>query len=131
MSRLIVKLTDGNDSFYLEWSSVVDAPVTPGMSLEDFTEHIRWRYGMEGIKALPERMERVEKYGTCSVYGETATEAMSFNRAGESETRLTYTQILNSYCRNPEGETDLGVRTDDTNCTPDGAQFIFDDRKSE
>jgi hypothetical protein len=41
MGRFICKFEDKDDVYYLEWSTVVDAPVTFGMSLEEFKEYYR------------------------------------------------------------------------------------------
>lgn len=40
MPRFIIKLTDPKDglSYYLIWSTVVDAPVTYGLSLDEIKE---------------------------------------------------------------------------------------------
>lgn len=56
MGRLIAKL--GNH--YLEWSTVVDAPVTFGMTLEEFREHYREQYGAASMAELEQRLARVE-----------------------------------------------------------------------
>lgn len=39
MGRAIIKLNDGKRDWYLEWSTVVDAPVTYGMSLKGLKAH--------------------------------------------------------------------------------------------
>ena len=65
MGYMILKLNDGKQDFYLEWSTHTDAPRTFGMSLEEFTIYYReeWgRYAMQ--REFPERMERVEAKGT-------------------------------------------------------------------
>ena len=44
MSHYIVKLNDVNTNtdYYMIWSSVVDAPIVNGMSLEDFAEFYKY-----------------------------------------------------------------------------------------
>lgn len=93
MPEFVVKLLDGDKSYYLSWSTVVDAPVTSGMSLEDFRD---W-YGDDA--ELDERLARVEAKGTSANHYKSADELIAFNRAGLDETRLTKEQIIDHYCR--------------------------------
>lgn len=103
MPRYIIKLTDAldNKDYYLEWSTVVDAPVTYGMGLEDFKKHYQQRYGTEGMRELPEKLARVEENGISgmSPFDDLQAE-MSDNRAGDNETHLDLEGILDRYCRN-------------------------------
>ncbi len=103
MPKYIVKLTDKktNTDYYMEWSTVVDAPVTFGLSREAFEEYYQERYRPADYSELSKRMNRVEKWGTSSIDGETAEEMIIANRAGENETELTYEEILNQYCITP------------------------------
>lgn len=102
MPKYIVKLTDsatGSD-YYLEWSTIVDAPVTCGMSLEEFTDHYRREYGESSMRGeFQERMQRVAANGTSYRLGDVAS-VLRCNRAGENETELTQEQIIEEYCRN-------------------------------
>lgn len=104
MGRCLIKIPDGDRSWYLEWSSVVDAPVTYGMSLEELHEYIKDEYGREGLHDLPERLMRVEKYGASALPVRWVAEVIACNRAGEGETKLTLTQIRDYYCRNRPAE---------------------------
>lgn len=97
MGRFIVKL----DDWYLEWSTVSDAPVTRGMSREDFDAHYRERYGSEGMRELPARMERVDEKGTSSFMYDDAKGTIEYNRAGPNETTATRAEIIERYCVNP------------------------------
>ena len=82
MSRFICKL----DDIYFEWSTVVDAPVTFGMSLEEFTEYYRFQYGQHSFESeFGGRMGRVEAKGTSSMLDSSIDELISFNRAGPKE----------------------------------------------
>jgi len=90
----IIKLRDK----YLEWSTIVDAPLTPGLTLEQLKEHIRDKYGSESLDRLPSRLERVEKYGTSMLEGISVGDLIAGNRAGENETRLTEDEIYERYC---------------------------------
>lgn len=98
MGRPIVKLVDASGKpWYLEWSTVVDAPVTNGMSLEDLHQHIQNEYGRQGILELPARLARVEATGTSSIGG-TLDGLISCNRAGPNETELSLEELIAEYC---------------------------------
>ena len=101
MGRSIVKI----DEYYLEWSSVVDAPVTFGMPLEEFEEYYRARYGIDSLDGLADRMERVEKTGTSSRLDKNLEEFIASNRAGKNETCLTLEEIKDWYCIKKENPT--------------------------
>jgi len=94
MPRYIVKL----DDYYLEWSTVVDAPVTFGMSLDGFRVYYQAEYGNAGLPVLMKRLERVESKGISSLIHESADDLLTFNRAGPNESTLTRDEILTAYC---------------------------------
>lgn len=94
MPRYIIKL--GN--FYLEWSTVVDAPVTFGMPIEEFKEYCQAEYGRNGCRDLERRLERVEECGTSSLGLLTPFEIMKGNRAGRDESKLSLFNIVRAYC---------------------------------
>jgi hypothetical protein len=112
MSRLIIKLQQDNQSWYLEWSSIVDAPTTYGMSLDEFKEFYREEYGRQSVKELEERLERVEQKGTSSMMHESADDVISFNRAGQKESKLSKQQIIDVYCTRviSEKERPMGTK---------------------
>lgn len=100
MPRYICKVIDlDKKEYYFEWSTVVDAPVTFGMSLEEFKEYYKERYGLEGLKGLPERLERVEEKGTSSRVDESVQTLFEHNRAGPNESCFTFEEIVDWYCR--------------------------------
>lgn len=101
MGRTIVKLQKGEEVRYIVWSSVVDAPVTYGLTYEELEEHIRFEQGQEGMDALSSRMGRVYQYGTSSWDEESPEELMAFNRAGEKESCLTFDEIVQKYWSAP------------------------------
>ncbi len=94
MGRYIVKLND----YYFEFSTIVDAPVSFGMSLTAFKKYYLLEYGQHNYKKLEERLSRVEKYGSSSVPNEAAEEILSCNRAGPKEDCLTTDEIYKAYC---------------------------------
>lgn len=48
MPRYIIKIKDK----YFEWSTIVDAPVTNGMSLTEFRSYYQSEYGEDAMKNL-------------------------------------------------------------------------------
>lgn len=104
MPRFIIKLTDEktNTDYYLEWSTVVDAPVTYGLSLGEFREYYRHEYGQSGMRDFDQRMERVEKTGSSAYQDGFLSTILAHNRAGDSEKSLSREQILELYCRHPK-----------------------------
>jgi hypothetical protein len=94
MARFIVKLHE----HYFEYSTIVDAPVTMGMSRAEFDEYYQDVYGTNGMRDLPERMERVEAKGTSAHGDKDAADTLFLNRAGPDETELTVDEIYQAYC---------------------------------
>jgi len=100
MPRYIVKLVDAtnNKDYYLEWSTVVDAPVTHGMGLTQFTEYYQQEYGQSGMDGFDDRLKCVHEKGTSARYYDSAEDLVSFNRAGPGESPLTYEELVLYYC---------------------------------
>ena len=94
MGRFIIKLRE----FYLEYSTIVDAPVTDGMKLREFTDYYKSQYGEEGLEGLPARLARVEEKGTSAFADVDVDDTLSCNRAGPNETTLTREDIFQAYC---------------------------------
>lgn len=101
MPRYIVKLKDDQDGkeYYMEWSTIVDAPVTYGSDLQTFKEYYEKEYGISSLGELEQRLKRVEQKGTSSMMDGSAEEVIEFNRAGENEAHLDKGGILNEFCR--------------------------------
>lgn len=117
MGKCIFKLVDDDKrEWFLEWSTIVDAPVTYGMSLDALREYVKDKYGSEGLAELPERLARVEQRGH-SFHGDSEGEdvigLIAINRAGLNETMLTYRQMVDVYCHRKPAvrghECDYGV----------------------
>ena len=96
MPKYIIKLSGKGGDFYLEWSTVVDAPTTYGMSLEEFKKFYREEYGNHEMQDFPQRLEMVEKTG-CSGYNETLDGLLSCNRAGDKEAEISKEEIFKKY----------------------------------
>ena len=97
MGRGIIKLEKGGESRYLEWSTIVDAPVTWGMTLDEFKEYYRDEYGAEGMRRLAERMARTELKGTSFYLDADVSHTIRHNRAGDCEACLAPDQIWEKY----------------------------------
>lgn len=95
MGKFIVKM----QTYYLEWSTVVDSPVTFGMALDEFKEYYRDMYGLNGLLDLDERLKRVKEHGS-SAYksGYWPPDLFIANRAGPDEAELTEDEIYRAYC---------------------------------
>ena len=100
MPKYIIKLRDDKLSrdWYLEWSTIVDAPITFGMSREEFEHYYLVEYGEAGMRDdFSERMRRVEENGTSGPFG--LHSLLVANRAGTAEAHLGYEEIVERYCR--------------------------------
>jgi len=93
MPRYIIKL----DNLYCEWSTIVDAPVSQLLPLEQFKTYYQRRYGEEGIYELPDRLSRVEQNGISAYFYQTVNDLIRTNRAGKNEKKLSKKQIIKEY----------------------------------
>lgn len=92
---------------YLEWSTVIDAPVTNLMDPDELTEYIGMEYGQSGLNELPARLARVEKQGTSALSGLSKADLLRWNRAGENESHLaTEEEIVARYTEPGTGQDD-------------------------
>jgi len=94
MPKYICKL----DGMYFDWSTVVDAPVTYGMTLAEFKRYYRERYGSHDMDAdddagFKARMKRVEAKGTSTHCYDSVEELVKFNRAGPDERCLSIPEL--------------------------------------
>lgn len=102
MAKFILKFERGDAAWYLEWSTIVDAPVTYGMTLDEFRKYYLEEYGRDGMRGLDARLERVEATGTsCQMGVETAETAIICNMLGDDGEALTYDEIVDRYCVAP------------------------------
>lgn len=91
MPSYLIRLTnpdDPSDVRYLEWSTVVDAPVTYGLTREEIQAHIKEEYGQQGLRDLRARLERADAKGTSSWVDRSLKEAIAGNHAGENGEEL-------------------------------------------
>lgn len=88
MGRCIVKLADNE---YVEWSTIVDAPVTYIMS----RDKIRAELGGDDIE---DRLSRADERGSSMLAPTMSLEqALGNNRAGPGESRASLTEIRQKY----------------------------------
>jgi hypothetical protein len=96
MPKFLVKLADNE---YVEWSTVVDAPLTPIMDREQALEHsyrgIRGGREVERRVYAAERVDRTDRNNHSALWldPEPVEEIIAGNRAGEGETELTLEQL--------------------------------------
>ncbi len=93
MGRCVIKIND----MYFEWSTIVDAPVTFGLTLDEMRESIKDDYGQRGLEHFESRLKQIEQIGTSWLGGETLESTVSGNRAGPDETELTIDEIYTAY----------------------------------
>lgn len=98
---IIIKIHDetSRKDYYMEWSTICDAPLTFGRDLESFKEYHINQYGQAKMNELAERLKRVEETG-CSSFTYSLDDLLNCNRAGKDETELDKEGILEKYCRN-------------------------------
>jgi hypothetical protein len=99
MANPIVKLTRNGRDIYFIWSSIADAPMTKGMSLEELEEYVEHYQGQNGLDELPARLVRVALRGHSAMDEggdhscKSGEEYVAFNRAGPRESRLSVDQL--------------------------------------
>lgn len=95
---------------YIEWSTITDAPVTFGMTREEFEAHYREQNGAQGMKELPARLARVDATGTSSMLPEhqSADDVMWLNRAGRGMA-LSKAEIIRWFVRERRNPTKAGI----------------------
>lgn len=107
MGRAIIKLNDGKRDWYLEWSTVVDAPVSYGMNRVEAMDYLTSRGGLFCPPSTREQAEaslqRADKTGTSWFnVPRNVEETIACNRAGPNETELTREEIIKTYCDQSE-----------------------------
>lgn len=100
MGRCVVKLAPDK---YVEWSSIVDAPVTCVLTRAQMVTHLNFRYGFDKRVDIVDRMQRADTFGTSlsdesrSNYGTSTEEFIRGNRAGPNETEIRLDEIITKY----------------------------------
>jgi len=93
MGKFIIKIKD----LYFDWSTVVDAPITYGMTREELEAYHLAEYGRAAHERdFDNRMRRVMEKGT-SAMSSTLNQVLICNRAGDNEAELTAEEIYEVY----------------------------------
>ncbi len=91
MGHIYIKIP--NEELYFVYSTVVDAPVTYAMSLEQLKEYIGDQAAEQAIRSFEQySLPYVEKFGSSS--RESPEDTIRHNRAGRKEKELSFKQII-------------------------------------
>lgn len=93
MGRGIVKLAADE---FVEWSTIVDAPVTEILSKSEMQQYLYSAYGSSSTEDSDRRLALADANGT-SFRDSTVLELLSYNRAGDREETITLDQIRGKY----------------------------------
>jgi hypothetical protein len=86
-----------NKGRYNFYSTISDGfRFVESINLKQLQDLIKEEDGTNGLKDLPERLERCYKQGT-SYYGTTLRELIECNRAGENEKNLSYKECIKRF----------------------------------
>lgn len=102
MGRSVIKHVVDGTPRYLIWSTVVDAPITFGMTKAELVDYWDDEYGRSGVLSLEHWLSNPR----------TLEDEAAFNRAGKDETTLTIEQLVEFYfvrC-DPDAELPMGTR---------------------
>ena len=104
MPRYVVKLKEDG---YVEWSTVVDAPVTYMVTRDCMLAHLDTEYGRSSFDENRQRLERADKNGTSCHSDLSVEDLISCNRAGDKEQYITLAEILERFdLKNAEANGD-------------------------
>lgn len=86
MGRTVIKIKD----YYLVYSSICDAPITEGLTLDKLVEWYKDEYGKRGLNYIKSRLDTINATGTSSLDEEEDINSVILcNRAGPNECKLT------------------------------------------
>lgn len=98
------------DGMYFEWSTIVDAPTTYGMTLKELRSYVHEEYGRDRMgPVFKERLRRVESKGTSSHLHGSVEHLVLPNRAGPKESSLSL-DALKIYLRTKRYPKPLPLR---------------------
>ena len=95
MVDAIVKIND----MYLMWSTIVDAPITYGMTFEQLVKYYAKKYEHSDEDSFREKMMKIDEDGTGFQIGTNTNQIGEYNRAGPNESLLSIDEIYKSYCK--------------------------------
>lgn len=95
MPKFLMQLPDKR---FVEWSTVVDAPITYSMSQDELTAWHLEEFGRREHDAnFQDRLQRTIEFGTSLRTPESAEDAAIANRAGEGEAEISLQEIAAQY----------------------------------
>ena len=98
MPRFLIKLNAGDRDWYLVWSTVVDAPVSMGLSFDEAEIDVHQRYGDAGRNWWPTAANLLKEKGVSTRGYECSIDVIKYNRAGAGESCLSPDEIVKVYC---------------------------------
>ncbi len=107
MGSKIIKLVDDQDGqeYYMEWSSMADAPLSYGMPLIEFREHYKEHYGTTGLHVfdtidLPQIIKKGHNVKNVPAGVDyIQVECIDTNRAAGGESKLSKEDLIQIFCR--------------------------------
>ena len=93
MGQFICQFEQGPQRWWFVWSTVVDAPITYAMTLDELRAYIRHEEGCAGLRELPARIERALRKGTSSHVDDSLAALIVANRAGPNESEASLAEI--------------------------------------
>lgn len=96
MGRFIVKLAEDE---YVEWSTVVDAPVTVIHTREEIAEYLLEEHGRIYAEKIPGWLARADEkgYSARGYGGASLSDVLADNRAGNDGSELALEEIREQY----------------------------------
>lgn len=98
MGRFLIRVDTDQGPRYLDYSTIVDAPITNGMTREECSAYLLEENGRRYEHEIEPSIARADAHGTSCRSATSATEAILCNRAGPNETKATLAEIVERYC---------------------------------
>lgn len=109
MGRGIIALKDKQENvYYLDWSTICDAPVTNGMTRKELIQYLAENRGYKKCRcgcncAAEAVLAHIDKYGhSWTGLSKPVEDIISHNRAGTGDTSLTIDELIQYYCLSEE-----------------------------
>lgn len=90
------------DEEYVEWSTVVDAPVTYAMTRDEMTDYLREEYGRQREHETPARLARCDVRGHSALWpsaGNSAEDFIRGNHAGQDGREASLAELRKVFGR--------------------------------
>lgn len=90
MPSYILKIEDR----YFDWSTIVDAPTSEPMTVEEYRAHYQRLHGSIGMDRLDARLRRTDEKGTSAMDYDSWEDVVRGNRAGPDESELPLSSFV-------------------------------------